>query len=179
MRWMLIACALGGCSSGRSGSQTVAPDVEDGSPGPGDGATDGSTGARPVCGGSITPEATCTGVDQLTLSDPQVKNLEGGPISAGQAGTIEILITNGSAQAVAYPCIGFATDDTRVSFTGTNPVFTGSFSITPSVSLSAKIDAQWKASIPSGTVVHLTAWVDVLHGGCTQGAELHWDVTVR
>lgn len=176
MRWLWVACALGGCTGGCGGSHTVASNVDDGSAGPGG---DGSTVARPVCGGSITAEATCTGVDQLTLFNPQVKNDAGGPISAGQSGTIEITVTNNGTQIVPYPCIGFAADDARVSFTDTNPVFMRRYALTLSTSLSVSLGAQWGVSIPPGTVVHLTAWADVLHGGCTQGAELHWDVTVQ
>src|SRR5438094_950882 len=58
----------------------------------GDGSNEtSSTSPRPVCGGSITPgqAQACRGIDHLTLSNPQVRDVAGDPRARGKSGTIE------------------------------------------------------------------------------------------
>jgi hypothetical protein len=192
------AVASGGSTSG--GSETGAmpwsadasnETLENGSP-----ATDGRSGGdgtavgngsegvsspalRPVCGGSITPgqAQACRGIDKLTLSNPQVRDVEGGPVARGRSGTIEVLLANPTSQGFGYPCVGFAADNAGVSFGSDNPSWF-LYAIVAGASATFGTSVNFSSSIPPGTVVHFTAWIDVLHAGCTNGTQLQWDVTV-
>jgi hypothetical protein len=160
-------------------SDDAGPSMDGGSPDL-DGTMDGASWAhvRPFCGAPADSSAfLCSGVGMLVLSNPAVRNAEAGALVAGESGTIHVVVTNPTTQFVSYPCIGFATDDPRVTFGTPNPAFQF-YGIGAGMSKTLQNSVQFAATIPSGTVVHLAAWVDSLHAACTNGMELRWDLTV-
>jgi hypothetical protein len=138
-----------------------------------------STAPRPVCGGSITPghAQPCKGIDKLRLSNPQVRDVEGRPLVSGRSGRVEVLLANPTSEAFGYPCVGFAADNGGVSFGSDNPSWF-LYAIVAGASVTFSTSVHFSSSIPPGTVVHFTAWADVLHAGCPNGTQLQWDVTV-
>jgi hypothetical protein len=136
---------------------------------------------RPFCGGTVTPGQSdwCTGVDMVTFSNPRVADPGGRAVSAGHTAVVQVTLENTSMRGIDYPCVGFAADNPGVTFVGDDPVGPDLYALAPGLSLSKQIDVQLAASIPSGTVVQFTAWADVLHSGCTNGAQIQWNVTVN
>jgi hypothetical protein len=118
----------------------------------------------------------CPGFEQLVLSNPSVQALDGGPVTPGASGTVQVLLTNPSLQGLSYPCVGFAADDPAVSF-GPNPGFSR-YAILPGESIGFSIGVTFGASIAPGTVVRFAAWADEASTDCANGAFLEWDVTV-
>jgi hypothetical protein len=118
----------------------------------------------------------CPGFEQLVLSDPSLRDLEGGPVTPGANGTLHLLLTNPSSMALSYPCVGFAADNPGVSF-GPNPAFS-QYAILPGASIGFSIGVTLSANIAPGTVVRFAAWADEASSNCTNGAILEWDVTV-
>jgi len=140
---------------------------------------------RHVCvangtGALITQSHDCRGVDQLTISNPKVGDVEGGPVAPGTSGRVEVLVTvPQSSQGWGYPCVGFAADNAGVSFTESDPVFNNAFGLAAGQSETFSIGVQVSSSLLHGTVVRFVAWADSLNQGCTNGAELNWNVTLQ
>ena len=149
-----------------------------GAPADGAGAAAGPP-RRPVCGGGPPYSGAshnCADAGKLTLSNPTSRPARGGKVRPGDTVLLAVRLTNSAERGFAYPCVGFAADAPGVAFSGPNPVFTGGYAIKPGETSTFEIDAQLSASIPPGTVVHVTAWVDSLHAGCTNGATLGWAI---
>ena len=179
---------LGGpaaCSSARTlpGAGGVGG-VSGGSGGTGaSGASEASRTAaplRPICGGTQSAGAapSCAHANELTLTNPTSRNPNGGALRAGDGVTLGVALTNASGQSFPYPCVGFAADGPGLVFSGQNPVFTGGYAMRPGETTTVEINGQLSASIAAGTVVHVTAWVDSLHAGCTSGATISWAINL-
>jgi hypothetical protein len=149
-----------------------------GAPAGGAGAAAG-TPRRPVCGGGSPYSGashSCADAGKLTLSDPTSRNARGGKVGPGDTVVLAVRLTNSTGRGFAYPCVGFAADTPGVAFSGPNPVFPGGYAIGPGETSTFEINAQLSPSIAPGTVVRVTAWVDSLHAGCTNGATLAWTI---
>ena len=152
-----------------------------------DGPTaDGPTRARPICGATAPSQGpaypqNCNGVDQLVLSSPQIVVADGGAGAApGSEAIVSVsLVDPPGAPGIGYPCVGFQADDPRVTFDVDDPVFSNAYATLSGQTMVLQIGVRFGASIPLGTVVRFTAWIDVLNGGCTNGNDLSWNVQVQ
>lgn len=173
----LFACTLMACGARSLGDG----DLPVGGPRPASGG-DASTVRRPVCGDTVDPaiEAqSCGNIGEITIASIQV--VDAGPprgASPGQTALIEVRLSNTGKQAFQNPCVGLATDNPMVSVLPPNPYW-GLFAVLPGTSETTTLVLSFDAAIQVGATVLVTAWVDALHAGCTNGATSTTAITVQ
>ena len=123
-------------------------------------------------------DARCDGLEALTLSGGRIHDQRGRAIGPGDAGTIEVRVMNTGPRPVNYPCVEFTADHAGVKFGADNPKATV-YALAPGAATTFAAVVTVAASMRPGTVVRLTARLDVLHGGCTNGRSLAWTAVVR
>ena len=131
--------------------------------------------APPPAGPSSTP---CAGA---VLSNPQVFDLEGGPVAPGTRAMVSVDVTY-AGSTIAYPCLAISSDTPGVSFV----VSGGPEQYVLVARVTFSIEVAFDSSIAPGTRVRFAAWV--AGGGgttpdgslidCTSGL-LEWDVLVQ
>jgi hypothetical protein len=182
MRHWLVLLAAAGCG------RTTAMPVDAGAAVDVGADVAWSPAARPSCGGQFSNPGACEALGLATLSDPRVRGGDGraGPFAPGDRATITVTLTNGSKD-LPYPCQGFDADVAGVVFAGRAPDasapssvgLVGPFVLFPASVTTLSTTVELGRSIPSGTVVHFRAWVDVLNAGCANGAEVRFEVRLE
>jgi hypothetical protein len=194
MRPTLVLLAAAAC--GRTTAMPVAVDasldarasVDAGASLDGSGDAAPSSVTRPSCGGPFSSNpGACEALGLVTLADPRVRGSDGraGPFAPGDRATITVEVTNGSKD-LPYPCQGFDADVAGVVFAGARDAsapssvgLVGPFVFAPGSVRTLSTTVDFGRSIPPGTVVHFRAWVDVLNAGCTNGAEVRFEVRLE
>jgi hypothetical protein len=148
----------------------------------GDGDNDAGVAWNPsryVCG--IPPSTMqCSGLDGVTFGSPLLVGADGGALPPGWSATLKVVFTNTTSQSFDYPCVGFAADDSRVTFSASpaNPS-QSAYVIQPGASVTFSTLVNFASTLPAGTVVRFAAWADQLNYGCTNGAEFQWTMAVN
>jgi hypothetical protein len=122
----------------------------------------------------------CSGLNGVTLASPQLLSGDAGAVPSGWSATIQVVLTDTASQSFDYPCVGFAADDPRVTFSASssNPS-NAAYVIHPGESVTFSSLVRFAPGIPAGTSVRFAAWADQLNVGCTNGAEFQWIMSVN
>jgi hypothetical protein len=163
----------GGATTGGSGGATT---------GGSGGVATGGTGGTPECfpaaggtGGFVEP--TCEDLGGLTVSDPEIIESDGdGVVSPGETLLLRVSLNEvAGVEMMYYPGVIFTTDN-PLAKAGNEGWLYGIFACT-----SMQIDSSFvlDPSIPSGTVVNVTAHVAMLHEDCTDTDAITFQVEVK